>query len=43
MSIKIPKNQAYSLKIPEGGELRNSSQKFGYSPEKSESRIDRTN
>lgn len=42
MSLRVPKNQTSSFKTPRSSELRNSSQKFGYSPDKSESRIDRT-
>lgn len=42
-SMRVPKNQTSSFKTPKSSELRNSSQKFGYSPDKSESRaIDRT-
>lgn len=41
MSMKLPKNQTSSFKTPKGSELRNSSQKFGFSPDKSESKVDR--
>jgi len=30
--MRVPKNQTSSFKTPRGSELRNSSQKFGYSP-----------
>lgn len=42
MSMRLPKNQTSSFKNYRNSEMRNSSQKFGYSPDKSESKIDRT-
>jgi len=42
MSMRVPKNQTSSFRGQRSSEMRNSSQKFGYSPDKSESRIDRT-
>jgi len=40
--MRLPKNQTSSFKNFKNSEMRNSSQKFGYSPDKSESKIDRT-
>jgi len=42
MSMRVPKNQTSSFRTGRSSEMRNSSQKFGYSPDKSESKIDRT-
>jgi hypothetical protein len=42
MSMRVPKPATSSFRTGRSSEMRNSSQKFGYSPEKSESRIDRT-
>lgn len=40
--MRVPKNQTSSFRTGKSSEMRNSSQKFGYSPDKSESRIDRS-
>lgn len=41
--MRPTKIQTSSFQTPKASELRNSSQKYKYSPDKSESKIDRSN